>query len=368
MNVPIVLGVVLPWSIVAVGCWIAFQLMRQNGRLLLRLENIERQLMQIGAASRAAAGAATAQPSLLVGAEAPGFELADLSGEKRRLSDYHGRRVLLVFFNPQCGYCAKLAPDLAALPLADPLPVVVTTGSAVENRRLIEKHHIGCPVLLQEENEVGQQYQATGTPMGYLIDAQGRIASPIAAGAQALLTLAARPPATGNGRRFTEPRALKGALPLSKSRILRTGLPRGAQAPDFTLPRVDGGSLSLGEYQGRSVLVVFSDANCGPCNALAPKLEALHREGRDPVIIVVSRGGIEENRRKSTKLGLTLPVVVQRQWEVSRTYGMFATPVAFLIDERGMIAAEVAQEADAILALHARAPTLQPEDGQHAMS
>src|SRR6266705_922108 len=127
MNAPIVLGVVLPWIIVAAGCWVAFQLMRQNGRLLLRLENVERRLMQIAAASRAAAGAATAQPSLLVGAEAPDFELADLSGEKRRLSDYHGRRVLLVFFNPQCGYCAKMAPDLAALPLAVSLNDAATT-------------------------------------------------------------------------------------------------------------------------------------------------------------------------------------------------------------------------------------------------
>ena len=42
------------------------------------------------------------------------------------------------------------------------------------------------------------------------------------------------------------------------------------------------------------------------------------------------------------------------KWELSRAYGIFSTPVAFLIDERGIIAADVAVGVDAILALAAR--------------
>jgi hypothetical protein len=45
------------------------------------------------------------------------------------------------------------------------------------------------------------------------------------------------------------------------------------------------------------------------------------------------------------------PVVLQRQWEISREYGMFATPIAYLMDEQGMIAAEVAVGVEAVLAL-----------------
>ena len=45
------------------------------------------------------------------------------------------------------------------------------------------------------------------------------------------------------------------------------------------------------------------------------------------------------------------PVVVQDRWEVSKAFGIFATPVAFLIDAEGKIAAGVARGVDEILGL-----------------
>src|SRR5438094_877992 len=108
MNALGVLGLVLLLVLAGIGCCLGFELLRQNGRLLLRLEDVERQLIQIGAASRAAASDAPTQPPLPIGAEAPDFELADLSGKKSRLSEYRGRRVLLVFFNPRCVFCEQM--------------------------------------------------------------------------------------------------------------------------------------------------------------------------------------------------------------------------------------------------------------------
>jgi hypothetical protein len=61
------------------------------------------------------------------------------------------------------------------------------------------------------------------------------------------------------------------------------------------------------------------------------------------------------NRVKVAEHGLTFPIVLQKHWELSREYGMFATPMGYLIDEQGIIAAEVAVGGDAILAL-ARGP------------
>jgi hypothetical protein len=43
--------------------------------------------------------------------------------------------------------------------------------------------------------------------------------------------------------------------------------------------------------------------------------------------------------------------VLQERWKLSQEYGIFATPVAFLIDERGVIARDVAKGIDAIRAL-----------------
>jgi peroxiredoxin len=138
---------------------------------------------------------------------------------------------------------------------------------------------------------------------------------------------------------------------LAGSRLNRNGLRPGTPAPLFTLPRLDGGELSLGDYAGRRVLLVFSDPDCGPCNLVAPKLERLSKQLPDVSVVMVSRGDVERNRQKIAEHGLTFPVVLQEQWQLSREYAKFATPIAYLIDEEGRIAADVALGVDAILAL-----------------
>jgi hypothetical protein len=70
-------------------------------------------------------------------------------------------------------------------------------------------------------------------------------------------------------------------------------------------------------------------------------------------VLVVSRRDVEVNRAKSTKLGLTFPIALQKQWEVSLKFAMFATPVGYLIDEQGILASDVAVGVGAILALAA---------------
>src|SRR6185312_10829034 len=122
----VIFGVVLPWLLTAVGTWLGYQLVQQNGRILLRLEAIERRLGAHTPAERP-------EPAgLPVGTVAPDFELPDLAGTRHKLSEYRGRDILLIFFNPKCGFCTKMAGNLAALPVAGgeglATPLVVTTG------------------------------------------------------------------------------------------------------------------------------------------------------------------------------------------------------------------------------------------------
>jgi hypothetical protein len=44
----------------------------------------------------------------------------------------------------------------------------------------------------------------------------------------------------------------------------REGLPPGKPAPDFTLPGAAGGDVSLSDFAGRKVLLVFTQSGCGP--------------------------------------------------------------------------------------------------------
>jgi len=138
--------------------------------------------------------------------------------------------------------------------------------------------------------------------------------------------------------------------PVTESRIERDGLKAGSRAPLFTLPDLAGRPLSLAEYRGRRVLLVFSDPNCGPCNAMAPDLVRLGAKNSLD-LIMVSRGDLEENRHKAKEHRFAFPVVLQDAWKLSKEYGIFATPVAFLIDENGLIEKPVAIGADQILAL-----------------
>src|SRR5882724_5504011 len=107
---PLLIGVLLPWLVVGVGCWAGFQLLRQNGRILLRLEQLEREFASLAALVQAARegrsladSASQAEPArpalpagLTPGVPAPAFELPDLSGARTSLAQFRGRRVLLV--------------------------------------------------------------------------------------------------------------------------------------------------------------------------------------------------------------------------------------------------------------------------------
>ena len=167
-----------------------------------------------------------------------------------------------------------------------------------------------------------------------------------------------------NGRLLLRIEALEAAVDrpagdpsLAKSRINRNGLPKGTVAPAFTLPLLHGGELSLSDYKGRRVLLVFSDPDCGPCNLVAPQLQKLSSQIRDLDFIMVSRGDHEKNKKKAAELGIDFPIVLQDQWKLSREYARFETPIAYLIDERGVIASDVALGPEAIVTLatkHAR--------------
>jgi peroxiredoxin len=358
----LIIAAVFPWLLIVIGAWLGYQLVRQNGRILLRLESIEKRL-----AKRPAEG--PRKPAgLPVGTPAPDFELPDLAGVRRKLPQFRGQELLLIFFSPKCGFCTKMAADLAALPVdgggGRAVPIVVTTGDADENRQLVEQFGIRCVVLRQEQMEVAARYHAHGTPMGYRIDVDGRIASELAVGAEQLLKLGdgkppPRPATSANGIgpiHKGEPHPS-----LSRSRLNRSGLKAGTVAPEFRLPLVQGGELALLDLREQRVLLVFSDPDCGPCDELAPRLQELHRERTDLRVVVISRRDAQATRAKAEALGLTFPIVMQRQWEMSRQYGMFATPIGYLIDEQGVVVKDVAVGIDPILALAEEPATAVPE-------
>jgi methylamine dehydrogenase accessory protein MauD len=118
-------------------------------------------------------------------------------------------------------------------------------------------------------------------------------------------------------------------------RIGRDGLKSGKHAPDFTLPSAAGQEVSLHDFGGRQVLLVFTQSGCGPCQAVIPELNRLER--RETQVLVVNNGEPEATRKWSAEVGARFPVLAQDKFSISKKYEVYATPFAFLIDPKGVI-------------------------------
>lgn len=335
-------------SLLVVFAWIFTQILTQNGRLLLRINALENQLID--------EGLLPPKPEEQVGGLPAGsvlndFSLPMLAGGSMTLHEWRGRRVLLIFVHPDCSFSRDLLAELAthSTAIQDPLPIVISGGDAAANRAMFDAHPAPYPLLLQEGAEVQSVYRLRGTPTGYLVGADGATLGPALVGPESLLRkLRPSGGSTPRGHRWR---------PITESHVRRDGLKAGTAAPDFTLPKPGGGELSLREFRGRNILLVFSDPHCAPCMRLAPKLEEVHRSRADLRVLMVSRGSVEDNLAKIAELGLTFPIALQRHWEVSRDYAMFATPIGYLIDEAGILSSDVATGAESIFQLCSAAAT-----------
>jgi len=135
------------------------------------------------------------------------------------------------------------------------------------------------------------------------------------------------------GWRFDE---LEATRPVRKG---REGLARGKQAPDFTLPSAAAGEVSLRDFAGRKVLLVFTQSGCGPCHDVMPELNRVQAKGEHQVLVVNS-GEPQDAAEMAAEIRARFPIVTQKDWELSKRYQVFATPYAFVVDERGTIASK----------------------------
>jgi methylamine dehydrogenase accessory protein MauD len=167
--------------------WFLSGLLRQNGRLMARLEALERSLAAAGLApAPSGSGAHVDEPAygLPVGTPAPGFALQDLQGEEVTLASLYapGKPVLLLFIDPDCEPCDDLLPEVRSWQEehADKFTVVpISRGAPKENRSKASEHGLSG-MLLQEDWEVADIYQVHGTPSAVFVKPDGTIGSLVA--------------------------------------------------------------------------------------------------------------------------------------------------------------------------------------------
>lgn len=335
-------------GLVAVQGWALVHVIRQHGRVLLRLKALEDAALAGPQPPAAPAAPRHHGSGLPVGQPAPEFSLTGLHGETMTLAALRssGRPVLLVFSDPGCGPCTALAPDLARWQAehADRLRiVVVATGSSEAIRARAAEHGVS-DVLIQHGREVAEAYRYQGTPGAVLIDVAGRIASPLASGGPAITALVTRlvdgvPVALGR----QEPAAPARPVPP----------PVGTEAPDFRLPLLGGGEASLTEFRGRDVVLLFWNPRCGFCQRLLPELIAWEQDRPPdaPELLVVTTGDAAAN----TAEGFASPVFLDAASSTMAAYGAAGTPMAVAVDAAGRVSSALGAGAPGVKQLLAAA-------------
>jgi len=115
----------------------------------------------------------------------------------------------------------------------------------------------------------------------------------------------------------------------------------GGQAPEFSLPLFDGGTLATPVLRGRVVVINFWASWCFPaCYEEAPHLQRIWDRYRDRGLTVVGVNIQDQDRPARdfiARFEQTFPNGVDRLGKISIDYGVYGVPETFLIDRKGRI-------------------------------
>jgi peroxiredoxin len=355
------LGGVLVLSLLAGQWWFLLHLLRQNGRLLVRLEALEASLATDGsvlAPSQNGTPVRQVAEGLPVGSEAPEFSLSGLYGETFTLDALRssGKPMMALFTDPNCGPCNALLPDVGRWQEehAQKLTLALISRGEVEENKTKASEHALKNVLLQEDWEISEAYEVRGTPSAVLISADGKVASPVAGGDEGIRGLLSY--AVGERSQLPmqpqQPQAQ--GQPCPNCGKMHAAAPTvaavqkvGEEAPEVKLPDLEGNTVELAHFRGEKTLVLFWNPGCGFCQQMLSDLREWEQNPPEdaPKLLVVSAGTEEANREQ----GLSSMVVLDQNFAVGQAFGASGTPSAVLVDAEGKVASDIAVGSPAVL-------------------
>ncbi len=123
-----------------------------------------------------------------------------------------------------------------------------------------------------------------------------------------------------------------------------TMVPLGTKAPSFSLPNVDGKTVSLDELTGSSAyLIVFMCNHCPYVKHVAPELATLAREyqARGVAVIGINSNDVASHpddspkamAREAAERGYTFPYLFDETQRVAKAYQAACTPDFYVFDK-----------------------------------
>jgi peroxiredoxin len=335
-------------------------LLRQNGRLLVRLEAVEATLAEGGsvlATSQNGTPVHQEAEGLPVGSEAPQFSLSGLYGETFTLEALRssGKPLMMLFTDPGCGPCNALLPEVGRWQEehAHKLTLSLVSRGQVEENKTKAQEHALKNVVLQKDWEVSESYEVRGTPSAVLISPDGKIASPVAGGEEGIRGLLSyavgeRPQLPMQSQAQGQPCPNCGKIHAAAPTV-GAAQKVGEEAPEVKLPDLQGNTVELVHFRGEQTLVLFWNPGCGFCQQMLSELREWEQNPPEeaPKVLVVSAGTEEANREQ----GLSSTVVVDQNFATGRAFGASGTPSAVLVDAQGKVASDIVVGAPAVLEL-----------------
>ena len=112
-------------------------------------------------------------------------------------------------------------------------------------------------------------------------------------------------------------------------------------APDFTLPDLEGNSLTLSDFKGRVIILNFWATWCPPCRREIPDFVELYEKYKDEGLLIIGvnldRGDSRSVKQFSKEYKINYPIVLGNV-NVTQDYGgVRAIPTTFVIDRKGNI-------------------------------
>ena len=117
----------------------------------------------------------------------------------------------------------------------------------------------------------------------------------------------------------------------------------GSMAPSFSLPLLDGGTVTPEQYKGKVLVLNFWATWCAPCRKELPSLMSLYKKFKNHenfamLAVACDEEGESAVRDLFNRQNVELPVALDpEQSVVFAKYGVSKFPETFFIDKTGLI-------------------------------